>query len=586
MARTTEFIQRFIPEAFQSDNEALRRATLLISMAFIGVGACPLMAFSFVFQKHYLAIVFLMIATVVYFTIPFVVRATGSQTVGGIMLTATSYTMLNSVVFTTNGLQSTAFQWLAVVPLLAGLTLSKKAMTAWAIACGLTTVGYYAASLSGYKFINKIPPEGLVRSEFVAVIVLIFVLMLIVRMFENGREAAFTTLAHMHLESEQLNNNLVKAQSMLEREKRKMEDMAFETDKHNEYLNNTIEDMLEGMHRFSKGDLTVRYEITTDSNIGRLFSAFNNAIENIRSLAVKVVETVQATASAGIEISVSTDEMSVAASEQAISITEVLRAIEHLASRTEESAATAQRLAAKAEETVVHFSNNSLVVEDTVRGMQRIEDVVRQSAETVATLGQSSDQIGEIVQVINEIADQTNLLALNAAIEAARAGDQGRGFAVVADEVRKLAERTTQATREIGAMIQHIQTDTAETVSVIQRGSTEVARGKELVTQTGTALNALMHNARESVSLYAQVAASSKEQSAEMAALADNLETISGIVHESARGTEHIANAVGDLGHLTERLQLLVRNFRTDRTAFLKASEPPKYDKNWRQFVR
>ncbi|MBK7091914.1 MAG: hypothetical protein IPH59_09365 [bacterium] len=124
--------------------------------------------------------------------------------------------------------------------------------------------------------------------------------------------------------------------------------------------------------------------------------------------------------------------------------------------------------------------------------MNKIASVVQDSAATIQALAKSSDQIGEIISVIDDIADQTNLLALNAAIEAARAGEQGRGFAVVADEVRKLAERTTKATKEITDMIKGIQSDTKGAVVSMEQGIHEVEGGRQLADKAGESLNAIL----------------------------------------------------------------------------------------------
>ncbi len=582
----TLFVERFVPEPLRADSDTFRRAKLLVSIAFITVAACPVLAFSYLFQKHYWAIAFLLATSVLAVTIPFVLRATESQKIGGYTLCGLIYAVLNSLTFTTNGLQSTAFQWMAIIPLVAGLTLTRRDMTIWAVVCVCTALGYYIASLAGFSYINKIPPQGLVRSEFVAVSALILVLMLIVRMFEAGRERAFTAIQAMNSQAEELNNSLRKAQILLEREKRKVEDMAFETNKHNEYLAHTIDDMLEAMQRFSNGDLTVKFEVAGNDNISRLFVAFNNAIDSIRGLAVKVVETVQATASAGLEISSSTEEMSDAASNQAGQISGIATVIERIAQHVQHNAQTAQEFATKAERTAHDSERNAGLVQQAIGGMQRIEEVVTTSAKTMEELGNSSNQIGEIVQVINEIADQTNLLALNAAIEAARAGEQGRGFAVVADEVRKLAERTTQATKEIAAMITKIQRETTQAVTVIRKGTGEVAEGKQLVMQTGSALDAFMASAKEAAHVYSGVAEASSEQAREISELAETIESVNSMISQSAMGSEHIAFAVNDLGQLTERLQVLVSRFKTDRTVLTTAATPPKYDKNWRKFLQ
>jgi len=196
--------------------------------------------------------------------------------------------------------------------------------------------------------------------------------------------------------------------------------------------------------------------------------------------------------------------------------------------------------------------------------MNTIADVVRKSAETVKELGQSSDQIGEIAQVIDDIADQTNLLALNAAIEAARAGEQGRGFAVVADEVRKLAERTTKATKEIAEMIKKIQKDTSGAVASMNRGEEEVEKGKQSALKAGDSLKEIIKGAESVVDLVNQVAAASEEQSSTAEEISKNIESINNVTNESAGGIQQIAHASEDLNRLTLNLQDLISNFKID----------------------
>src|SRR5208337_1904129 len=126
------------------------------------------------------------------------------------------------------------------------------------------------------------------------------------------------------------------------------------------------------------------------------------------------------------------------------------------------------------QQSIAAADNGTAVVQETIAGMRVISDRVRQTSQTIEALGSRSEQIGNIVSTIKDIADQTNLLALNAAIEAARAGDQGRGFAVVADEVRKLAEKTSKATREIAQKIQLIQSEAQQSVETVRKSKTEV----------------------------------------------------------------------------------------------------------------
>jgi methyl-accepting chemotaxis protein len=212
------------------------------------------------------------------------------------------------------------------------------------------------------------------------------------------------------------------------------------------------------------------------------------------------------------------------------------------------------------------------VVEETVKGMNRIALVVNQSAQTVKALGRSSDQIGEIIGVIDDIADQTNLLALNAAIEAARAGEQGRGFAVVADEVRKLAERTTKATKEIAGMIKQIQGETSGAVSAMEEGTKEVEQGKELADKAGVSLKQIVEVSQQVTDMVAQIAVASEEQSSASEQISKNVEAISTVTGETANATQQISRAAEDLNRLTENLQQLVGKFRLSKSSGEHAS--------------
>ncbi len=332
------------------------------------------------------------------------------------------------------------------------------------------------------------------------------------------------------------------------------------------YLANSVDKLLTKMDAFSDGDLTVQLDIVKDDEIGKLFSGFNRAVNNIGTMLIKVNEAVSATASASAEISSSTEQMAAGAQEQSAQTSEVASAVEEM-TRTILETTKNTSVAAEASKT---SGDNAIeggkAVSETIDGMNRISQVVQKSADTVLTLGQNSDKIGEIVQVINDIADQTNLLALNAAIEAARAGEQGRGFAVVADEVRKLAERTTNATKEIASMIKAIQKDTSEAVSSIKEGTSEVEKGKEKANKAGDVLKKIVEGAKKVSDIVIQVAAASEEQASAAEEIGKNIEAINNVTNESATGIQQIARAAEDLNRLTNDLQNLVSQFKLNNS--------------------
>ncbi|NLT52380.1 MAG: HAMP domain-containing protein [Ignavibacteria bacterium] len=343
----------------------------------------------------------------------------------------------------------------------------------------------------------------------------------------------------------------------------KVEEAVRESEKQKLYLSHNIDYILNEMNKLAEGDLTVNLEIKNEKDIiGKLFFGFNRVVENIRQMIINVTEAVQSTAIAVHEISSSAEEIASGSHEQSSQTNEVASAVEEMTATiitNTQNTTSAADFSKKSGQSALHGGQ---VVKQTVDGMNRIAQVVGDAALIVKKLGTSSDQIGEIIQVIDEIADQTNLLALNAAIEAARAGEQGRGFAVVADEVRKLAERTSKATKEIAAMINTIQSDTGNAVKSIDSGTEEVEKGKSLANKAISALDEIIENTNETIDVINQVAASSEEQSATAEQISKSIHNISRVTQESSTSIQQIARASEDLSNLTSNLQNLVNIFK------------------------
>lgn len=332
-----------------------------------------------------------------------------------------------------------------------------------------------------------------------------------------------------------------------------------------------IKDGVTALELMAKGDLTARISSNFLGDYQLIKNSINTVGQSLSSALNDVNEAIAATASASNQISSSTEEMASGTQEQTQQATEVAGAVEEMTKTILENTRNASFAADTAKDAGNKAVHGGRVVRETIEGMNRIAEVVRKSAETVNELGKSSDQIGEIVQVIDDIADQTNLLALNAAIEAARAGEQGRGFAVVADEVRKLAERTTKATKEIATMIRQIQKDTVEAVASMNQGTKEVEAGKIKADQAGASLLEIIEGAKKVVDIITQVAAASEEQSSAAEEISKSIEAISAVTQQSASGTQQIAHAAEDLNRLTLNLESLINQFKIDN--FIKTKQ-------------
>jgi methyl-accepting chemotaxis protein len=247
------------------------------------------------------------------------------------------------------------------------------------------------------------------------------------------------------------------------------------------------------MSRVADGDLSVQLRIYANDEIGDLGRSINRMLTSINEMIASIKNTANQVASASGVLYSTSEQIATGAEEVAAQAGTVATSSEEMAATSSEIAQNCNMAAESSKQASELATDGVAVVQETVAGMNRIAERVKESAATVESLGSRSDQIGEIVGTIEDIADQTNLLALNAAIEAARAGEQGRGFAVVADEVRALAERTTKATKEIGQMIKAIQTETKGAVTSMEEGVNEVERGTKDAAKSGVALENILN---------------------------------------------------------------------------------------------
>ncbi len=302
-------------------------------------------------------------------------------------------------------------------------------------------------------------------------------------------------------------------------------------------------------------------DTSSQDEIGQACSALNKMKNSLRELIQSIAGTAEHVASASEELSSSATQQAQGAETQNNQTTQVATAMQEMSSTVLQVSENSNKAAEASRQAAETAREGGQIVEDTLSKMRIIADSVGGTAKKMEELGKSSDQIGRIAGVIDDIADQTNLLALNAAIEAARAGEQGRGFAVVADEVRKLAERTTTATKEIAQMIKNIQDETKTAVTAMEAGTKQVEDGVQSTSRAGDSLKQIIHMSEQVGEMITHIATAATEQSSASEEINNNMEQIAKLVRESADGAQQSAKASQDLSGLALDLQNMVGKF-------------------------
>ena len=319
--------------------------------------------------------------------------------------------------------------------------------------------------------------------------------------------------------------------------------------------------LLDEMGSLAEGDLTVKATVTEDMT-GAIADSINFAVEQLRSLVTTINDTSVQVASSAQETQATAMHLAEAAEHQAQEISSASDRISEIAASIDQVSKNSAESAEVAQRSVQIATNGAGVVRQTIQGMDNIRDQIQETSKRIKRLGESSQEIGSIVELINDISEQTNILALNAAIQAASAGEAGRGFAVVADEVQRLAERASNATKRIETLVQTIQSDTNEAVSSMEQTTSEVVAGARLAEDAGTALGEIEKVSSDLSGLIQGISAASQKQSGAAANITQTMNTIQQIASQTTQGANQTSESIGNLAQLAADLRRSVADFK------------------------
>ena len=319
--------------------------------------------------------------------------------------------------------------------------------------------------------------------------------------------------------------------------------------------------LLDEISSLGEGDLTVKASVTEDMT-GAIADAINYAVDELRHLVTTINDTSAKVAVSTEETQATAMQLADAAGQQANQITTASERISEIAASIEQVSRNSTESAEVAQRSVVIAAEGAGVVRETIRGMDQIRDQIQETSKRIKRLGEPSQEIGSIVELINDISEQTNILALNAAVQAASAGEAGRGFAVVADEVQRLAERTSSATRRIEGLVQTIQADTNEAVSSMEQTTSEVVSGARLAEDAGTALTEIERVSNALNNLIKNISIAAHQQSAAAADITQTMGVIRQITSQTSQGAGKTAASIGNLAQLAADLRRSVADFK------------------------
>lgn len=319
--------------------------------------------------------------------------------------------------------------------------------------------------------------------------------------------------------------------------------------------------LMNELQEVADGDLTVQATVSEDIT-GAIADSVNYTVEELRGLVGRVTKTAVQVTSASNQAQSISDDLLRASQEQSREITDAGQVVLTMAEEITDVSRSANESAEVARQSVAAAEQGAHAVENAIKGMNEIREQIQETSKRIKRLGESSQEIGEITELISDITEQTNVLALNAAIQAASAGEAGRGFSVVAEEVQRLAERSAEATKQIGALVRTIQTDTHDAVAAMEKSTQGVVEGAKLSDAAGTALSEIRSVSNRLAELIQGISLATEQQATSANGVAKNIQHILTITEQTKDGTQQTAESIKELAKLAEELKNSVSRFR------------------------
>ncbi|GIZ51007.1 methyl-accepting chemotaxis protein [Noviherbaspirillum aridicola] len=319
--------------------------------------------------------------------------------------------------------------------------------------------------------------------------------------------------------------------------------------------------LMNELQEVADGDLTVQATVSEDIT-GAIADSVNYTVEELRGLVGRVTKTAERVTAASNQAQDISQELLTASQKQSREIQETGQAVLEMAGQITDVSRSANESAEVARQSVSAAEEGARAVEDAIKGMNEIREQIQETSKRIKRLGESSQEIGEITELISDITEQTNVLALNAAIQAASAGEAGRGFSVVAEEVQRLAERSAEATKQIGALVRTIQTDTHDAVAAMEKSTQGVVEGAKLSDAAGAALAEIRSVSNRLAELIQGISAATEQQATSANGVAQNIQNILTVTEQTQHGTQQTAESIRELSRLAEELKSSVSRFR------------------------